>query len=75
MTTSQAPLSPRVFVGVGGGLGGGCIGRAPCYPFIPRWGNACGSTYVPHWDSGHCVGSGKMPKSVALPTLIWEARV
>jgi hypothetical protein len=58
---------------VGGELGGGCMNRAPCYPFTPCWGSACGNTFVPNWDSNHCVGSGEMPKSLAFSALIWEA--
>ncbi len=47
------PWSPPIAVGMSGGLGGRCFGRALCYPFTPCWGNACGNTSVPNWDSRH----------------------
>ncbi len=53
-----APLSPLVSMGVGDGLGGGCIGRAMCHPFTPRWGSVYGSTFAPNWDFGHYVDLG-----------------
>jgi len=55
------------------GVGGGCFDKAPCYPFAPRWGSACGSASAPNWDYGHYAGSIEMPKSTAFPALIWEA--